>query len=114
MSDQNTSQSNGELRKLGKRITELNYKCTQVLMFLSFAIAATALLWTKDHNGLFVRPLRLWVGAVFPTVVGILPLKEACEDNVCWYRIIRWFKVLLLSAAIVFIFWGAVDFALAL
>jgi hypothetical protein len=32
--------------ELGQRIEELNVKCTQILMFLSFATAAAVLLWS--------------------------------------------------------------------
>jgi hypothetical protein len=102
-----------EIKKLGHRIEELNNKCTQVLTFLSFAIAAAALLWSAGQKDLVHRPLRLWAWAMLPTLLGIVPLKEICEANDRWYRIIRQFKVLTLLVAIAFILWGAVNFARA-
>lgn len=103
-----------ELDRLEKRIDELNRKCTQVLTFLSFAITAAALIWVQGHNDVMRRPLSRWVWAIFPTLIGIIPAKEACEDNENWYRIVRWSKVSALLVAIALIFWGAVDFVRAI
>lgn len=102
------------ITKLEKRIDELNSKCTQVLTFLSFTIAAGALIWVEGHNDVMRRPLQLLVAAIFPTLIGILPVKEVYEDNANWYRIVRWSKVIVLWAAVGFVFWGAVDFARAI
>jgi hypothetical protein len=43
--------------RVTERILELNNKCTQVLMFLSFAIAASALLSEKNLS--FLPAMRL-------------------------------------------------------
>lgn len=103
-----------DIAKLEKRIDELNSKCTQVLTFLSFAIAAAALILIEGHSDAMRRPLELWVGAIFPTLIGVLPAKEVYEDSSAWYRTVRWSKVIVLWVAIILIFWGAVDFARAI
>jgi hypothetical protein len=105
---------------LSKRIEELNNKCTQILMFLSFAIAAAVLLWTNAPNpssaqSVFVHAaMKRWVWAIFPILLGIAPLKEFREDNASWYGFLRWMKFLALWTAIGFIAWGAIDFVRAL
>jgi hypothetical protein len=106
--------TDNENTKVEKRIDELNNKCTQVLTFLSFAIAAAALIWIEGHNDAMRRPLELWVGAIFPTLIGVFPVKEIYEDSAKWYKAVRWSKVIVLWVAIILIFWGAVDFARAI
>jgi hypothetical protein len=54
------------------------------------------------------------VEAIFPTLIGVLPVKEVYEDSAKWYRIVRWSKVIVLWVAVALIFWGAVDFARAI
>jgi hypothetical protein len=105
---------------LGERIEELNNKCTQVLVFLSFGIAAAVLLWSNKSSmndtqqNLLRGAMSRWVWAIFPTLLGILPLKEIKENNQRWYTFLRWFKFVALWAAIILIFCGAVDFARAI
>lgn len=94
-------------KKLEKRIDELNKKCTQVLFFLSFALAAAGLLWS--HSGIY-RPLEWWVCAIFPVLIGILPLKDFWPNSHCWFCFIHWLKVAVLWLSIIFIFVGAVYF----
>jgi hypothetical protein len=53
--------TDNEIITLEKRIDELNSKCTQVLTFLSFAIAAAALIWIEGRNNAMRRPLELWL-----------------------------------------------------
>lgn len=102
-----------KLERLGSRIDELNQKCTQVLLFLSFAVVSVALSaqspLLKDAN-LLDKALLKWTMAMFPTVLGILPLKDFFEDRLRWYSFFRWFKVVLLWIAVLCIFWGAIDF----
>lgn len=116
-------QSDEKQEALQCRIKELGEKSTQVLTFLSFAIAAVVLLGygpdSPSHPELSAKvvqsgTLRLWVLAIFPVVAGILPLKEFRRDNPRWYRIVRWFKFWLLWAAIVYIVLGAVQFLRAI
>jgi hypothetical protein len=103
------------LNELRKRIKELNNKGTQVLIFLSFGIAATVLLWSTDllnaiQQDLLLGAMRWWVLAILPTVIGILPLKEIRENNRRWYGFLRWLKFVLLWLAIIFIVVGTTFF----
>ena len=103
------------LNELRRRIEELNNKGTQVLIFLSFGIAAMVLLWSTDllndtEQDLLIRAMRWWVLAILPTVMGILPLKEMRENNRRWYGFLRWLKFVLLWFAIIFIVVGATYF----
>jgi cytochrome bd-type quinol oxidase subunit 2 len=103
------------LNELRKRIEELNNKCTQVLLFLSFGIAAAVLLWSTDllnalQQDLLLSGMRWWVLAILPTVIGILPLKEIRENNRSWYSGLRWVKFVLLWLAIICIIAGTIYF----
>jgi hypothetical protein len=93
------------------RIEELGNKSSQILLFLSFAIVAAVTL-----SGACIEPskklavnqaMRWWVRAVFPTVLGIVPLKEFCWECPRWYCLIGWFKFALLWGALICIVWGA-------
>ena len=94
-------------------------KCTQVLVFLSFAIVAVGVVLSSERplpfkTLLLQAALMKWVWGIFPTIVGILPLKEFGEDNLKWYTTLRWVKVAFLWIAILLVGWGVLDFALAL
>ena len=106
--------SNGaKVESLSSRIDDLNQKCTQVLIFLSFAIVAVALSSQSpllEHATLLDKALMKWTVAMFPTVLGILPLKDFGEDGRRWYSFVRWLKVVLLWLAVPCVFWGAIDF----
>lgn len=110
---------NAKVAKQDTRIEELNMKCTQVLVFLSFAIVAVGVILSSERPLPFKTPLlqsalTKWVWAIFPTLVGILPLKEFGADHLEWYTILRWLKVGFLWISIILVGWGALDFALAL
>jgi len=107
------------------RIKELGDKSSQLLTFLSFAIAAVVFLgYGHDSASSQVAQkivqsgaMRWWVSAIFPVVFGIFPLKEfwkICNDKLRWYSIVRWFKFWLLWVALGCIVWGAVKFSLAI
>jgi hypothetical protein len=107
------------LKELSERIEELNRKSTQVLTFLSFAITAAVLIWSNSTLGvrekvLVVGVMRTWVLAIFPILVGILPLKDFSDNNIRWYSFLRWLKFVLLWLAVALVCWGAVDFARAI
>ena len=106
--------SNGaKVERLSSRIDELNQKCTQVLIFLSFAIVAVALSSQSpllENADLLDKALMRWTVAMFPAVLGILPLKDFGEDGLRWYSFVRWLKVDLLWIAVPCVFWGAIDF----
>jgi hypothetical protein len=97
--------------RVTERILELNNKCTQVLMFLSFAIAASALLSEKNLS--FLPAMRCWAWAIFPILFGILPLQDFSPESELWLSLIRWLKVLVLWTSTVVIFIGAVYFVRA-
>ncbi len=99
---------------LAFRLQELNNTATQVLLFLSFAIVAgvTYLATSLDAPRKFAlqSSLHWWVGAIFPTVAVILPLKEISDGNIRWFRFLLWVRFFLLWSAIVCIFIGAIQF----
>jgi hypothetical protein len=102
------------LNSLVLRLSELNNTASQILIFLSFAIVAAVTFLTSSLD--FSRrtavhlALRWWIGAIFPTVIGILPMKEIKERSLPWYRALLWARFLLMWAAIICIFIGAIQF----
>lgn len=103
------------LERLRERLNELNNKSTQVLIFLSFAIAAGALLWTNAPLGNWPKHLAFasmvfWVLAIFPTIFGIWPVQDKWLFDIEVLDKIRWWKVKFLRAAVVCIFLGALCF----
>ena len=87
----------------------------QLLIFLSFGIAAAVLLWTSDllsnlQQDVLLDAMRWWVLAILPAVIGILPLKEIRENSHAWYGFLRWLKFALLWLAIIFIVVGTAYF----
>jgi hypothetical protein len=105
--------NSARVERLSSRIDELNQKCTQVLIFLSFAIVAVALSSQSpllENTNLLDKALMRWAVAMFPTALGILPLKDFCDDRLRWYSFVRWLKVVLLWLAVPCVFWGAIDF----
>ena len=102
------------------RIDELGDKSSQLLLFLSFAITAAAVLRSSQtpvgayQQAALTHAMRWWIGAVFPILVGILPVKEIKWGSPRWYRIVRWSKVGFLWVAIVLIVFGAMQFYYAL
>jgi hypothetical protein len=79
-----------QLNFLAIRLGELNNTASQVLIFLSFAIVAAVTFLAVNPGpaakGAIHWALRWWIGAIFPTVIGILPLKEIRDRDVLWYR----------------------------
>jgi len=108
-----------KLKARCQRIKELNDKSTQVLLFLSFALTAAAILWSSQLATCGVRDLlrlamRRWAWAVFPTILIVAPLKDIAFNNPVWYQGLRVFKVVLLLASVACILWGTWDFLCAL
>jgi hypothetical protein len=105
---------------LEKRIEELGAKSSQLLLFLSFAITAAAVLRSSQtpigacQQAALTHAMRWWTGAVFPILIGILPVKEINWGSPLWYQIVRWLKFVFLWVAIVFIVFGAMQFYYAL
>jgi hypothetical protein len=102
------------LNFLATRLGELNNTASQVLIFLSFAIVAGVTFLTLNPGpatkGAIHGALRWWIGAIFPTVIGILPLKEIRDRDVHWYRALLWVRFVLMWSAIACIFVGAIWF----
>jgi hypothetical protein len=107
------------LLELERRIKELNDKFSQTLLFLSFALVVVATLKEKvnaAHHVALESVACWWSFSLFPTLVGILPLKDFArlrclkERKEGWYSFVRWFKVAVLWFAIALIFVGAVCF----
>jgi hypothetical protein len=102
------------LDNLSLRLSELNYTSGQVLLFLSFAIVAAVTFLAPglelSRRSAVSLALRWWIGAIFPTVIGMIPLKEMRHGNLPWYRFLLWKKLVLLCSAITCIFIGAVQF----
>jgi hypothetical protein len=109
-----TDPGHDSLSHLAFRLQELNNTATQVLLFLSFAIVAgvTYLATSLDASRKLAlqSSLHWWVGAIFPTVAVILPLKEFSDGSLRWFRFLLWVRFLLLWSAIVCIFVGAIQF----
>jgi hypothetical protein len=103
-----------DLKLIAFRLSELNNTATQVLIFLSFAIVAAVTFFTPSleasRKTAVSWALRWWIGAIFPTVVVIIPLKEVMNRKLAWYSFVRWLRFVLLWAAIVCIFIGAIYF----
>jgi hypothetical protein len=105
---------------LEKRIEELAANSSQLLLFLSFAITAAAVLRSSQNpigacqQAALTHAMRWWTGAVFPILIGILPVKEINWGSPVWYRIVSWLKFGFLWAAIVLIVFGAMQFYYAL
>jgi hypothetical protein len=108
-----------KLEELSKRIKELGNKSTQILIFLSFALVVVATLLTNPNldstrRAAITLTMRWWAAAIFPVILGIVPVKEIKWDDLRWYCFVRWIKVGLLWLAAVCIFIGALHFACAL
>jgi hypothetical protein len=102
------------LSNLVLRLSELNNTASQILIFLSFAIVAAVTFLSPNldfsRQSAVHSALRWWIGAIFPTVVGILPMKEINERSLPWYRALLWARFILMWAAIICIFIGALQF----
>jgi hypothetical protein len=95
---------------LEKRIKDLNEKFSQTLLFLSFALIVVATLEDKatpETHSALTRVAWWWTLSLFPILVGILPVIDFCERNLCWYSFVRGAKVVLLWVAVICIGIGA-------
>jgi len=95
------------------RINELGAKSTQLLLFLTFAIVGAATLRTAQFpadQALVRLATWWWILAVFPVLLGVLPVKDFKWNNREWYRVLVRAKFLLLWAAVIFSGVGAIQF----
>jgi len=113
-------QPDGESRVLdvlSRRIRELGDKATQLLTFLSFAIVAAILLQPSlagpCQKVAMKWAVRLWVIAIFPILINVLPVKEIGWECSRWYERVRNGKVVFLWLAVAFIAGGAIAFLCA-
>ena len=97
----------------GARINELGNKSTQLLLFLTFAILGAATLMTKDCAGqerLVRAAAWWWMCAVFPVLLGVLPVKDFNWNNRRWYRFLVYAKCVLLWTSVILSSVGAMQF----
>jgi len=114
MKTEPTPGHNEKIVHVALRLTELNNTSSQILIFLSFAIVAAVTFLSpaldpsrRSHiNG----ALHWWIAAIFPTVIGIIPLKELADGSLPWYIFLLWMRYVLLWCDIVFILVGALQF----
>ena len=120
MCQPNLQSADDRLEHLEKRIKQLGDKASQLLLFLSFALVVAAILETQGNKFgpcqtmLLTFAMRCWAGAIFPILVGVLPVKEIRERCEKWYSIVRWSKFALLWAAIICIIIGTIFFVCAI
>ena len=104
---------NDESRDLSTRINELGNKSTQLLLFLTFAILGAATLMTKDgaaQESLVRAATWWWMCAVFPVLLGVLPVKDFKWNSRRWYRFLVYAKCLFLWASVILSGIGAIQF----
>ena len=97
----------------GARINELGNKSTQLLLFLTFAILGAATLMTKDcaaQERLVRAAAWWWMCAVFPVLLGVLPVKDFNWNNRRWYRFLVYAKCLFLWTSVILSSIGAIQF----
>ena len=102
-----------ESDELGTRINELGNKSTQLLLFLTFAILGAATLMTKDgaaQERLVRAAAWWWMWAVFPVLLGVLPVKDFNWNNRKWYRFLVYAKCLLLWTSVILSGIGVIQF----
>jgi hypothetical protein len=102
-----------EPHDLATRINEPGNKSTQLLLFLTFAILGAATLMTRDCAGqerLVRAATWWWMLAVFPVLLGVLPVKDFHWNNRRWYRFLVYAKCLLLCASVILSSVGAIEF----
>jgi hypothetical protein len=120
MCQPNPASMEDRLKHLEDRIKELNEKASQLLLFLSFALVVAAILETQgDKLGhcqttFLTFGMRCWAVAIFPILIGVLPVKEIRERDEKWYSSVQWFKFAMLGVAIVCIMIGTLFFVCAI
>ncbi|HET9830541.1 MAG TPA: hypothetical protein VFP91_02475 [Vicinamibacterales bacterium] len=103
----------GEAHDFATRINELGNKSTQLLLFLTFAILGAVTLTARDCAGqerLVRSAIWWWMFAVFPVLLGVLPVKDFNWNNCRWYRFLVHAKCLFLWASVILSGIGAVQF----
>jgi hypothetical protein len=104
--------------EVSKRIEQLGNKATQLLLFLSFALLAAVYFETSQCREVLGSAqmaalkcaMKWWVGALFPILVSVLPVKELFRLLGLKLSAVRRYKIVLLWAAILTILFGAGSF----
>jgi len=98
--------------EISERINELGTKSTQILLFLSFAMASVATLKTMASAPTVALNSALWWWklALFPVLAAILPMKEIRWKTLWWYRFIQMLRFVLLWSAVFLIVVGALSY----
>jgi len=103
-----------KLAHIAFRLTELNNTSSQILIFLSFAIVAAVTFLSPaleaSHRSAVNGALHWWIAAIFPTVIGIIPLKELADESLPWYNFLLWMRYVLLWCDVICILIGAMQF----
>lgn len=110
-----TDESHREkINRVEQRLTELSNTSSQILIFLSFAIVAGVTFLTPGLEAsrriALSDALRWWTAAIFPTVMGIIPLKILANDSLPWYTFVLRMRYVVFWFAIVCILVGALWF----
>jgi hypothetical protein len=95
------------------RINELGNKSTQLLLFLTFAILGAATLMTRDgaaQERLVRAAAWWWMLAVFPVLLGVLPVKDFNWNSRKWYRFLVYAKCVLLWGSVILSGIGVIQF----
>jgi|SRR5215469_23299 len=106
---------------MSERIKGLNDKGNQLLLFLSFALVAAVTLEVagKDVLTELQAPalrwaIRLWVLALFPILLSVLPVRELFLRFGWSLNKLRWYKAILLFLSIMAIGFGSAYFLKAI
>ena len=103
----------GESDDRATRINELGNKSTQLLLFLTFAILGAVTLMTRGCTGqerLVRAAMWWWMFAVFPVLLGVVPVKDFSWNNRRWYEFLVHTKCVLLWASVILSGIGAIQF----
>ena len=84
------------LDRLRKRLGDLNTKGYYLLVALSFLYF---------RGGTSGTSFQLKLALTLTSLAAVLPLQDYFQGNICWLLFARWFKVFLLSAALLFTLW---------
>jgi hypothetical protein len=84
------------LDALKKRLGDLNTKGYYLLVALSF------LYFRGGTSGI---SLQLKLALTLTSLAAVLPLQDFFKGKICWLLFALWFKVFLLSAALLFTLW---------
>lgn len=113
-SDIRRESEEAQFQRVSLRLNELSNTSSQILIFLSFAIVAGVTYESSNldpvRRSALSSALHWWTGAIFPTVVGMIPMKEFNDHSIRWHRFLMWMRFALMWTGCVCIFVGAIYF----